>query len=37
LGLRPLQAGQIGRRQVNGRSQLSVGTGLIHPSASLTR
>lgn len=37
LGLRPLQAGQIGKRQTNGQSQLSIGTGFIHPSTSLTR
>ncbi len=37
LGLRPLQAGQIGTPKVNAQSQLTVGVGLIHPSASLTR
>jgi len=37
LGLRPLQAGQIGTPKVNAQSHLTVGAGLIHPSASLTR
>ena len=37
LGLRPVQAGQVGKPQVNGQSPISVRTGLIHPSASLTR
>ena len=37
LGLQPLQAGQIGTPKVNAQSQLPVGVGLIHPSASLTR
>ena len=37
LGLRPMQAGQVGKPQVNGQSPISVRTGLIHPSASLTR
>ena len=37
LGLRPLQAGQIGTPKVNAQSHLPVGVGLIHPSASLTR
>lgn len=37
LGLRPLQARQVGATKVNAQSQLHVGPGLIHPSASLTR
>ncbi len=37
LGLQPLQAGQIGTPKVNAQSHLPLGTGLIHPSASLTR
>ena len=37
LGLRPVQAGQVGKPQGNGQSTMSVRTGLIHPSASLTR
>ena len=37
MGLRPLQAGQVGTPKVNAQSQLPVGAGFIHPSASLTR
>ena len=37
LGLRPLQAVQVGTPKVNAQSQLPVTVGLIHPSASLTR
>jgi len=37
LGLRPLQAGQIGTPKVNAQGHLPLGAGLIHPSASFTR